>query len=40
MAVKKFDIEIEVTGTPVIVKPNQLGISYKGDFPLYHLGIK
>ncbi|KRX10489.1 hypothetical protein PPERSA_08791 [Pseudocohnilembus persalinus] len=35
---KKFDVGIEVIGTPIKIKPSQLGIDYKKDYPSFDLG--
>jgi hypothetical protein len=35
---KKFDVLIDVKGSPVIIGPNQLGVNYKGEIPYFDLG--
>jgi hypothetical protein len=35
---KKFPIEIEIKGSPVVVTPLQSGIDFKGQYPFYNFG--
>lgn len=36
--VKKFPVQVVVKGSPVVISPNQLGVTYKGQYPLFNLG--
>lgn len=35
---KKFPISIQVTGSPIVVTPNQVGVSFKNDCPKINIG--
>ncbi|KAL4510071.1 hypothetical protein ABPG72_010264 [Tetrahymena utriculariae] len=38
LPIQKFPLVVEVKGSPVIVLPSQLGMSYKGDWPCFNFG--
>lgn len=38
LSVKKFPIRLNVTGSPLVVTPNQVGVDFKNDYPSLTVG--
>lgn len=33
----KFPVKLNISGSPLVVTPNQVGVDYKGDYPALNL---